>query len=92
MNSHVGCDQRASAVISPASPVSVSPNTSSSRRQKASGLNVVPARGNQCTTHWGGACNRHSVSNALLPLPAGAQINLTRATEASNGSLNRGRN
>jgi hypothetical protein len=31
------------------------------------------------------------VSNALLPLPAGAQSNFTRAAEASNGSIKRSR-
>ena len=34
---------------------------------------------------------RHSASSALLPLPAGAQSNFTRAVEASNGSLKRAR-
>ncbi|WP_225931059.1 hypothetical protein [Pseudomonas monsensis] len=70
---------------------SASPSAWVRRWQNSPTLSVTPAIGNQRTSHATGAWSKHSVSSALLPLPAGAQISLTRATEASNGSLKRGR-
>ena len=52
-------------------------------------LSATPASGSQIASHSPRTCSRHSVSSAVLPLPAGAHNSLTRALAASNGSLKR---
>ena len=90
-NNHAGACQRARSASSVASSVNARPRLCARRWQKSLGLRAAPLSGNQYTWHPAGACNAHSASNALLPLPPGAQSNLTLAGAASKGSARRGR-